>query len=57
MTATLYPIVRTLFYYDQRIRQEGYDIERTMDAAGMIAPSTTLGRAGTVASGAEEVQA
>jgi hypothetical protein len=25
----------TLFYYDQRVRKEGYDIERMMHAAGM----------------------
>ena len=25
----------TLFYYDQRVRKEGYDIERMMQAAGM----------------------
>jgi hypothetical protein len=31
-------IAITLFYYDQRIRKEGYDIERMMDAAGLIAP-------------------
>jgi hypothetical protein len=34
----IYPIALTLFYYDQRIRHEGYDIERLMDAAGMTAP-------------------
>ena len=27
----------TLFYYDQRIRKEGFDIERMMEAAGMTA--------------------
>lgn len=26
----------TLFYYDQRIRKEGYDIERMMQTAGMV---------------------
>jgi hypothetical protein len=31
----IFPIVATLFYYDQRIRNEGYDIERMMDAAGL----------------------
>ena len=25
----------TLFYYDQRVRKEGYDIERLMETAGM----------------------
>jgi hypothetical protein len=33
-------IVLTLLYYDQRIRHEGYDIERMMDAAGLNAPAT-----------------
>jgi hypothetical protein len=28
----------TLFYYDQRVRKEGYDIERMMRAAGLEAP-------------------
>ena len=36
----MYPIALTLFYYDQRIRKEGYDIERMMDAAGLNAPRT-----------------
>ena len=35
----IFPIALTLFYYDQRIRKEGYDIERMMDAAGLIAPA------------------
>ena len=38
----IYPIALTLFYYDQRIRQEGYDIERMMETAGMHAPSPPL---------------
>jgi hypothetical protein len=33
----LFPIALTLIYYDQRIRKEGYDIERMMDAAGLNA--------------------
>jgi len=36
----IYPIAITLFYYDQRIRREGYDIERLMESAGMTAPLT-----------------
>ena len=38
----VYPIAITLFYYDQRIRLEGYDIERMMAAAGLnpTAPPT-----------------
>ncbi len=30
----------TLFYYDQRVRKEGYDIEWMMQAAGLTAPVT-----------------
>ena len=29
----------TLFYYDQRVRKEGFDIEWMMQAAGMIVPA------------------
>ena len=35
----IYPIALTLFYYDQRIRQEGFDIEWMMERAGMIGPA------------------
>ena len=35
LTGALFPIASTLIYYDQRIRKEGYDIERMMDAAGL----------------------
>ena len=38
LIAPIYPIALTLFYYDQRMRREGYDIERLMDAAGLNAP-------------------
>jgi len=34
------PIALTLFYYDQRIRLEGYDIEHMIHIAGMNLPST-----------------
>jgi len=37
----IFPIALTLFYYDQRIRSEGYDIEKMMEAAGMNPPVTT----------------
>jgi hypothetical protein len=33
----------TLIYYDQRIRLEGYDIERMMQAAGMNVPLASVG--------------
>lgn len=38
LLAPIYPIAITLFYYDQRIRHEGYDIERMMQAAGLNTP-------------------
>jgi hypothetical protein len=31
-----------LFYFDQRVRKEGYDIEWMMQAAGMAAPGKTI---------------
>jgi hypothetical protein len=34
----IFPIALTLFYYDQRIRHEGYDIVKMMDAAGLNMP-------------------
>jgi hypothetical protein len=57
ITGPIYPIAITLFYYDQRIRLEGYDIERMMDAAGMTAPGVSLASDSPIASAApEEVQ-
>ena len=41
LIAPIYPISITLFYYDQRIRKEGYDIDRMMEAAGLSASITT----------------
>jgi hypothetical protein len=35
----IFPIALTLFYYDQRIRHEGFDIERMMDVAGLNPPA------------------
>jgi hypothetical protein len=39
LMSPIFPIASTLLYYDQRIRKEGYDIERMMDAAGFSAPA------------------
>jgi hypothetical protein len=50
----IYPIALTLFYYDQRIRREGYDIERMMDAAGLNAPTPPLAGVSPIASTSEE---
>lgn len=35
----LYGIATTLFYFDQRIRKEGFDIEWMMQQAGMVSPA------------------
>jgi hypothetical protein len=37
-TKPVYGIALILFYYDQRIRQEGFDIEWMMQRAGLVAP-------------------
>jgi hypothetical protein len=50
------PIAFTLFYYDQRIRREGYDIERMMESAGLNAPLIPPAADGLTASGLEEAQ-
>jgi hypothetical protein len=39
LTGPLYPIAITLFYYDQRIRREGFDIEWMMQRAGLEVPA------------------
>jgi len=39
----MYATGLTLFYYDQRIRKEGYDIEWMMEAAGLSWPPTWSG--------------
>jgi hypothetical protein len=53
----IYPIAITLFYYDQRMRHEGYDIERMMDAAGLVAPSAVAQDDPVAAAQAEEARA
>ena len=54
----LYPIALSLFYYDQRIRKEGFDIERMMETAGMNLAATSDVDFGSVAqAGVEEGQA
>jgi hypothetical protein len=37
LTKPIYGIALVLFYYDQRIRQEGFDIEWMMQRAGLVA--------------------
>jgi len=50
----IYPIAVTLIYYDQRIRKEGYDIERMMEAAGLNAPARLPGAEAPAAPVAED---
>ena len=38
----IYATGLTLFYYDQRVRKEGYDIEWMMEAAGLTPPAAEL---------------
>ena len=38
----LYATGLTLFYYDQRVRKEGYDIEWMMEAAGLTSPAADV---------------
>lgn len=38
MTKPIYGIALTIFYFDQRIRKEGFDIEWLMQQAGMVPP-------------------
>ncbi len=49
----------TLFYYDQRIRKEGFDIEQMMQAAGLTVPATLPAAAREAAHqvASEEIQA
>ena len=35
----IYSTGLTVFYYDQRVRKEGYDIERMMQTAGLTLPA------------------
>lgn len=35
----VYSIGLTVFYFDQRVRKEGYDIERMMEQAGLVDPN------------------
>jgi len=58
LISPVFPIAVTLFYYDQRIRREGYDVERMMESAGMNAPAN-LPKVGsrTTPAAEEEVQA
>ncbi len=45
LVGPIFPIAITLFYYDQRIRKEGYDIEHMMAAAGLTADAVPVAAA------------
>lgn len=47
MVKPVYSIGLTVFYFDQRVRKEGYDIERMMEQAGLAAPSEQQATAAT----------
>ncbi len=57
LTRPVYGIALVLFYYDQRIRKEGFDIEWMMQRAGLVAPAAEVVPAQplTVASGQDAV--
>ncbi len=50
MTKPIYGIALTVFYFDQRIRKEGFDIEWMMQQAGMLVPPATPGPTSEAAS-------
>ena len=41
----IFPIALTLSYYDQRVRKEGYDLEKMMEAAGLAEANDEIGNA------------
>lgn len=41
LPAAILPVAFSLFYYDQRIRHEGYDTEQMMVSAGLNSTTTT----------------
>jgi len=53
----IYSTGLTLFYYDLRIRKEGFDIEWMMQAAGMVPQQTLAGFAGKPGGVAEQAGA
>jgi hypothetical protein len=58
LLGSIYPIAFTLFYYDQRIRHEGYDVEKMMESAGMnAAAALPVGGSPITSAPEEEVQA
>jgi hypothetical protein len=38
----IFPIFLALFYYDQRVRKEGFDLEEMMVSAGLAAPAAVV---------------
>jgi hypothetical protein len=54
---SLYPIAITLIYYDQRIRREGYDIEKMMEAAGLGEAGAPASKVASIEAEAQEMEA
>jgi hypothetical protein len=50
LTKPIYTIAQMLFYYDQRIRKEGFDIEWLMHQAGMLQPPAAAAASAPLAS-------
>jgi hypothetical protein len=53
----IFPIAFTLIYYDQRIRREGYDIEKMMEAAGLGEAGAPGGKVASIEAEPQETEA
>ncbi len=53
----VYSIGLTVFYFDQRVRKEGYDIERLMEQAGLVAQGEAKTAAAESTTWFDQVQA
>jgi len=54
LTKPIYAIALVLFYYDQRVRKEGFDIELLMRQAGMVAEPAAMAAATRSVEAAQE---
>lgn len=57
LLGALYPIATTLIYYDQRIRREGFDIEKMMEAAGLGEAGAPGGEVASIEAEPQETEA
>jgi hypothetical protein len=56
LTKPVYGIALMLFYYDQRIRNEGYDIEWMMERAGMVGGGAIAAASAELRPGPTEIE-